>query len=224
MNVTKFNFTLLVALAGLLINSAYAGNQQEEKLSADVQTSLHSAIINPIQPHLVFSDKEKAAAWLSDMSNRLKSVAPKDPLVQDEFMRKRLLTTIQYESIRAGLDPQLVLSLITVESRFNKYAISSAGARGIMQVMPFWQRQIGARDQDLLNVQTNIRFGCTILRHYLQLERGDMFMALGRYNGSRGQATYPNLVFGALNRYWQPATVMMMAKNGELKSVNYSVN
>ncbi|HCY39494.1 MAG TPA: transglycosylase [Neisseriales bacterium] len=224
MNVTKFNFTLLVALAGLLINSAYAGNQQEEKLSADVQTSLHSAIINPIQPHLVFSDKEKAAAWLSDMSNRLKSVAPKDPLVQDEFMRKRLLTTIQYESIRAGLDPQLVLSLITVESRFNKYAISSAGARGIMQVMPFWQRQIGARDQDLLNVQTNIRFGCTILRHYLQLEHGDMFMALGRYNGSRGQATYPNLVFGALNRYWQPATVMMMAKNGELKSVNYAVN
>ncbi len=224
MNVTKFNFALLVALAGLLINSAYAGNQQEEKLSADVQTSLHSAIINPIQPHLVFSDKEKAAAWLLDMSNRLKSVAPKDPLVQDEFMRKRLLTTIQYESIRAGLDPQLVLSLITVESRFNKYAISSAGARGIMQVMPFWQRQIGARDQDLLNVQTNIRFGCTILRHYLQLEHGDMFMALGRYNGSRGQATYPNLVFGALNRYWQPATVMMMAKNGELKSVNYSVN
>ena len=224
MNVTKFNFALLVALAGLLINSVYAGNQQEEKLSADVQTSLHSAIINPIQPHLVFSDKEKAVAWLLDMSNRLKSVAPKDPLVQDEFMRKRLLTTIQYESIRAGLDPQLVLSLITVESRFNKYAISSAGARGIMQVMPFWQRQIGARDQDLLNVQTNIRFGCTILRHYLQLEHGDMFMALGRYNGSRGQATYPNLVFGALNRYWQPATVMMMAKNGELKSVNYSVN
>ena len=224
MNVTKFNFVLLLALAGLLINSAYAGNQQEEKLSADVQTSLHSAIINPIQPHLVFADKEKAAAWLLDMSNRLKGVAPKDPLVQDEFMRKRLLTTIQYESIRAGLDPQLVLSLITVESRFNKYAISSAGARGIMQVMPFWQRQIGARDQDLLNVQTNIRFGCTILRHYLQLERGDMFMALGRYNGSRGQATYPNLVFGALNRYWQPATVMMMAKNGELKSVNYSVN
>ena len=224
MNVTKFNFALLVALAGLLINSVYAGNQQEEKLSADVQTSLHSAIINPIQPHLVFSDKEKAVAWLLDMSNRLKSVAPKDPLVQDEFMRKRLLTTIQYESIRAGLDPQWVLSLITVESRFNKYAISSAGARGIMQVMPFWQRQIGARDQDLLNVQTNIRFGCTILRHYLQLEHGDMFMALGRYNGSRGQATYPNLVFGALNRYWQPATVMMMAKNGELKSVNYSVN
>lgn len=224
MSVAKIDLKLGFMLSLLLINVAYAGNQQEEKLSADVQTSLHSAIINPIQPHLVFADKDKAAAWLSDMSNRLKSVAPKDPLVQDEFMRKRLLTTIQYESVRAGLDPQLVLSLITIESRFNKYAISSAGARGIMQVMPFWQRQIGAQDQDLLNVQTNIRFGCTILRHYLQLERGDMFMALGRYNGSRGQATYPNLVFGALNRYWQPATVMTMAKNGEIKYVNYSVN
>lgn len=224
MIVAKIYLKLGFILSLLLINVAYAGNQQEEKLSADVQTSLHSAIINPIQPHLVFADKEKAAAWLSDMSNRLKSVAPKDPLVQDEFMRKRLLTTIQYESVRAGLDPQLVLSLITVESRFNKYAISSAGARGIMQVMPFWQRQIGAQDQDLLNVQTNIRFGCTILRHYLQLEHGDMFMALGRYNGSRGQAVYPDLVFGALNRYWQPATVMTMAKNGEIKYVNYSVN
>jgi soluble lytic murein transglycosylase-like protein len=224
MSVAKVSLKLGFMLSILLVNVVYAGNQQEEKLSADVQTSLHSAIINPIQPHLVFADKDKASAWLSDMSNRLKSVAPKDPLVQDEFMRKRLLTTIQYESIRAGLDPQLVLSLITVESRFNKYAISSAGARGIMQVMPFWQRQIGTGDQDLLNVQTNIRFGCTILRHYLQLEHGDMFMALGRYNGSRGQATYPNLVFGALNRYWQPATVMTMAKNGEIKYVNYSVN
>lgn len=223
MSVAKsFSFKLGVLLCLGFINVVYAGNQQEEKLSADVQTSLHSAIINPIQPHLVFSSKEKADAWLSDMSNRLKKVAPKDPLVQDEFMRKRLLTTIQYESIRAGLDPQLVLSVITVESRFNKYAISGAGARGIMQVMPFWQRQIGAQDQDLLNVQTNIRFGCTILRHYLQLEHGDMFMALGRYNGSRGQAVYPDLVFGAMNRYWQPATVMTMAKNGEIKYINYS--
>ncbi len=223
MSVAKnYSFKLGFLLSLGFINVVYAGNQQEEKLSADVQTSLHSAIINPIQPHLVFSSKEKADAWLSDMSNRLKSVAPRDTLVQDEFMRRRLLTTIQYESIRAGLDPQLVLSLITVESRFNKYAISSAGARGIMQVMPFWQRQIGAQDQDLLNVQTNIRFGCTILRHYLQLEHGDMFMALGRYNGSRGQAVYPHLVFGAMNRYWQPATVMTMAKNGAIKYINYS--
>lgn len=206
----------------LLPLTVFAGSQQEEVLSADVQASLHSAIINPIQPHLVFSSKEKADAWLKDMSARLKKLSPKDPLIQDDFMRARLLTTIQYESIRAGLDPQLVLSLITVESRFNKYAISSAGARGIMQVMPFWLKQIGASGQDLLNVQTNIRFGCTILRHYLQIERGDMFMALGRYNGSRGQATYPNLVFSAYNRYWQPAKVVSMAKNGEIKYIDYS--
>lgn len=221
MHVIK-KVTLVIASVIFMSSAAYAGNQQEEALSADVQASLHTAIINPIQPHLVFSSKEKADAWLSDMSSRLKKVSPKDPLIQDDFMRTRLLTTIQYESVRAGLDPQLVLSLITVESRFNKYAISSAGARGIMQVMPFWMRQIGAQGQDLLNVQTNIRFGCTILRHYLQLERGDVFMALGRYNGSRGQATYPNLVFGAMNRYWQPATFVVITKSGDVKSIDYT--
>lgn len=197
---------------------AFAGNQQEERLSADVQASLHSAIINPIRPHLVFSTEEQAGAWLSDMSNRLRKWVP------DDFMRKRLLVIIQYEAVRAGLDPQLVLSVITVESRFNKYAISGAGARGIMQVMPFWMSQIGASDQDLLDVQTNIRFGCTILRHYLQLEHGDTYYALGRYNGSRGQSAYPNLVFDAYNRYWQPATVMTMTKSGDIKYVDYASN
>lgn len=201
---------------------AYAGNQQEEALSADVQATMHSAIINPIQPHLVFSSTEKANAWLQDMSVRLKRLTPKNSLVQDDFMRNRLLTTIQYEAVRAGLDPQMVLSLITVESRFNKYAISSAGAQGLMQVMPFWLRQIGASNQDLLNMQTNIRFGCTILRHYLQLEKGNMFMALGRYNGSRGQATYPNLVYNAYNQYWKPVQVITLSKNGEIKSLDYS--
>lgn len=216
-------FKQLILLIGFLYPIAsFAGNQQEEKLSSDVQASLHSAIINPIQPRLVFSSDEKADAWLADMSNRLKKLAPKDPLVQDDFMRKRLLTTIQYESVRAGLDPQLVLSVITVESRFNKYAISSAGARGIMQVMPFWLKQIGAADQDLLNVQTNIRFGCTILRYYIQMEKGDLFMALGRYNGSRGQATYPNLIFAAYARYWQPAKFATLAKNGDVKYVDYT--
>jgi soluble lytic murein transglycosylase-like protein len=214
--------TLIACGAMLFSMVAHAGNQQEEKLSADVQASLHSSIINPIQPHLVFATPEKADAWLDDMSNRLKKVAPKNPLVQDDFMRNRLLVTIQYEATRAGLDPQLVLSVITVESRFNKYAISSAGAQGIMQVMPFWLRQIGAYDQDLLNVQTNIRFGCTILRHYMQLEHGDTFYALGRYNGSRGKPDYPNLVFNAYNRYWQPATVMIIAKNGQARYINYS--
>ncbi len=221
MHVIK-QITLVITSVIFMSSVAYAGNQQEEALSADVQASLHSAIINPIQPHLVFSSKEKADAWLSDMSSRLKKLSPKDPLIQDDFMRKRLLTTIQYESIRAGLNPQLVLRLITVESRFNKYAISSAGAQGIMQVMPFWVRQIGAQGQDLLNVQTNIRFGCTILRHYLQLEHGDVFMALGRYNGSRGQSTYPDLVFSALRRYWEPSVFVLVTSTGEVKKIDYS--
>lgn len=212
--VRKLGFILLV---GVFAQLAYAGNQHEENLSADVQAALHSSIINPIQPHLVFSSPEKADAWISDMSSRLKRWLP------DEFMRRRLLTIIQYESVRAGLDPQLVLSIITVESRFNKYAISKVGARGIMQVMPFWLKLIGSRNQDLLDVQTNIRFGCTILRHYLQLERGDMFYALGRYNGSRGQNTYPNLVFSAHEKYWLPAKVMTIDnKTGATKNIDYS--
>ena len=214
MNVAKIIMALISG--AFFCQSAYAGNQQEEKLSADVQASLHSSIINPIQPRLVFPTKEQADAWLSDMSNRLKKWIP------DDFMRNRLLTIIQYESVRAGLDPQLVLSVITVESRFNKYAISSAGAMGIMQVMPFWVRQIGASGQDLLQVQTNIRFGCTILRHYMQLEHGDVYYALGRYNGSRGQPTYPNLVFSAYQKYWEPAAVMTLSKSGEVKYINYN--
>lgn len=219
----KKNILRLVAAVMLYCPSAsFAGNQLEEALSGDVQASLHTAIINPIQPKLIFSSKEKADAWMKDMSARLKRLAPKDALIQDDFMRERLLTTIQYEASRAGLDPQMVLSVITVESRFNKYAISYAGARGIMQVMPFWVRQIGAPGQDLLNVQTNIRFGCTILRHYLQLENGNMFMALGRYNGSRGKATYPDLVFGAYNRYWQPAVFTFITKNGDVKNIDYT--
>lgn len=213
---------ILIATLFACINFANAGDQKEESLSADVQASLHSAIINPIQPRLVFSSPEKADAWYKDMSKRLLKLAPKNPLVQDEFMRKRLLTIIQYESVRAGLDVQLVLSLITIESRFNKYAVSSAGARGLMQVMPFWVRQIGTTEQDLFNIQTNVRYGCTILRFYLQKEKGDMFMALGRYNGSRGQATYPNLVFGAYNKYWEPAAYTTIDSKGNLKSIDYT--
>lgn len=214
----------MALVLALCLPNANAGSQREEELAADVQASLHTSIINPLQPHLFFSSADKANAWLTDMSQRLKGLAPHNLLIQDDFMRKRLLTVIQYEAVRAGLDPQMVLSVITVESRFNKYAISGAGAQGIMQVMPFWRQQIGAPEQDLLNVQTNIRFGCTILRHYLQLEHGDMFYALGRYNGSRGQATYPRLVFNAYRRYWQPATFMTMAKNGHVQTIDYSLD
>ncbi len=215
MNAVKL--TLLAALS-LSFQLVYAGNQREEQLSADVQASMRTSIINPIQPHLVFSSDDKAQAWLEDMSNRLKRWVP------DDFMRKRLLIRIQYEAMRAGLDPQIVLSVITVESRFNKYALSNAGAQGIMQVMPFWLRQIGASDQSLMDVDTNIRFGCTILRYYLQLEHGNLERALARYNGSLGQRWYPDKIMDAYNRYWQPATVMTITKSGEVKYINYASN
>ena len=215
MNAVKFT---ILAVLSLGFQLAFAGNQREEQLSADVQASMRTSIINPIQPHLVFSSDEKAQAWLEDMSNRLKRWVP------DDFMRKRLLIRIQYEAMRAGLDPQIVLSVITVESRFNKYALSKAGAQGIMQVMPFWLRQIGANDQSLMDVDTNIRFGCTILRYYLQLEHGNMERALARYNGSLGQRWYPDKIMDAYNRYWQPATVMTITKSGEVKYINYASN
>jgi soluble lytic murein transglycosylase-like protein len=116
----------------------------------------------------------------------------------EHVARVEFLETLWYESARAGLDPSLVLGVVQVESGFRKYAISSAGARGYMQVMPFWALLIGDGDSArLFHMQTNLRFGCVILRHYLNLERGDLFLTLGRYNGSRGRPEYPNLVFGA---------------------------
>ncbi len=180
-------------------NNVLAGNQMQEKLAADVQASLHSSIINPIQPHLVFDTKAEADAWMNDMSARLKKWVP------DDFLRKRYLTIIQYEAVRAGLDPQLVLSVITIEGKFNKYAIGTSGERGMMQVMPFWLRDIGASDQNLFDVQTNIRYGCTILRYYMLRENGDTTRALARYNGALklpNYAGYPARVFAAYNKYW----------------------
>ena len=186
-----------VVVALLLSPVVFAGTQRQDRLAADVQTALHVSIINPLEPHLVFATSAEATAWLEEMSQRLK------PWVPDEFMRKRLLIRIQYEAIRAELDPQLVLSIITVESRFQPYAISAAGAEGMMQVMPFWLQQLGASGQSLLSVATNIRFGCTILRYYLQRENGDIARALARYNGSLGQTWYSDKVLAAYAKYWQ---------------------
>jgi soluble lytic murein transglycosylase-like protein len=136
--------------------------------------------------------------WLSAMGTRLTRQFP------EAQIRREFLQTVWYEAKRAGLDPQLVLGLIQVESAFRKYAISSAGARGLMQVMPFWVRAIGTDDNNLFHLRTNLRFGCVILRHYIDIEKGDLFRALGRYNGSRGQAVYPNAVLAAA-RQWAVA-------------------
>jgi soluble lytic murein transglycosylase-like protein len=139
---------------------------------------------------------EEKISWLAEMSRRLEKRIP------DRQARMDFLKTVYYEAQRSGLDPQLVLGLIQVESGFKKYSVSSAGARGYMQVMPFWVKLIGNGDQNLFHLRTNLRFGCTILRHYLDVEKGDIYRALGRYNGSLGAPEYPNMVRGAWERQW----------------------
>ena len=178
---------------------AVAGAQVEEPLADAVRSALSAAIANSAPPKPAFETMEIRLAylrWLGDMSNRLKKRKA------EHLTRVEFLETVWYESKRAGLEPSLVLGLIQVESGFRKYAISSVGARGYMQVMPFWARLIGDGDVSrLFHMQTNLRFGCVIMRHYLTMEKGDLFLGLGRYNGSRGRAEYPNAVF-ASRRLW----------------------
>ncbi len=178
---------------------AHAGGQLEEPLMDSVRTALSSAVANQAPPEPEFFTTEARLhylRWLGTQSDRLRRRKP------EWEVRRDFLQTVWYESKRAGLDVSLVLGLIQVESAFRKYAVSSVGARGYMQVMPFWTRVIGDGDPGkLFHMQTNLRFGCVILRHYIDRERGDLFMALGRYNGSRGKPPYPNAVFAA-QRNW----------------------
>ncbi len=179
---------------------ALAGAQREEELIDSVRTALSAAVAERAPPGPVdFADSRARLAhlhWRAACGVRLQARLP-DTQTRDEFLH-----TLWYEATRAGLEPALVLGLIEVESDFRKYAVSAAGARGYMQVMPFWVRTLGAGDPAyLFHLQTNLRFGCVILRHYLNLEQGDLFMALGRYNGSRGQAAYPQAVLAARQRW-----------------------
>jgi len=194
-----WRYLLLLMVCGMP-SAAIAGNQKEEALADAVRVALARAITDPRPPKLVFSNESERVAWqrwFDVMSRRLHSRMP-DTMVRQEFLQ-----TVWYESRRAGLEPALVLGLIQVESAFRKYAISRAGARGYMQVMPFWTHAIGdGKPASLFHMQTNLRYGCAILRLYLDLERGDVFMALGRYNGSRGRPEYPNAVRAAWQR-WQ---------------------
>jgi soluble lytic murein transglycosylase-like protein len=203
---------LTLALAGVAPLAAVAGNQVEESLSANVQASLHRSVSDYPAPRLVFVTQAEGESWLAEMSRRLEARIPDAPT------RRGFLTTVQYEATRAGLDPQLVLGVIQHESNFRKYAISEVGARGYMQVMPFWVRNIGNSDHDLFNLRTNMRYGCMILRYYLDLENGDLFRALGRYNGSLGHAEYPNAVLAAIQRHWtwnaRPANVAVNTTPG----------
>ncbi|WP_066337006.1 lytic transglycosylase domain-containing protein [Azohydromonas lata] len=193
---------LLGAALGLPFGPARAGAQREEDLSDAVRSVLSAAIAADAPPHPEFAGTAQRMAylrWLTAMSERLQ------PRKAERRTRVEFLQTLWYESRRAGLETDLVLGLVQVESNFRKYAVSSAGARGYMQVMPFWARLIGDGDASrLFHMQTNLRFGCVILRHYLEREDGDLFMALGRYNGSRGRPEYPNMVFGARRQWAMP--------------------
>lgn len=193
---------LAFALQALAVGAATAGAQIEEPLADAVRTALSAAVQDDAPPRPAFESIDDRLAylrWLAAMSERLKRRKA------EHTTRVEFLEALWYESRRAGLEPELVLGLIQVESGFRKYAVSKAGARGYMQVMPFWARLIGSGDPArLFHMQANLRFGCVILRHYLEIERGDLFMALGRYNGSRGRPEYPNAVLAA-RRAWLPA-------------------
>jgi soluble lytic murein transglycosylase-like protein len=184
-------FTVCV-VALIASATAYAGNQKEEAMADSVRLALHRAVSDSRPPKVTFTNFEDRIAylnWLGDMSDRLHR------RIKDRQTRIEFLETVWYESKRAGVDPGLVLGLIQVESGFKKYATSVVGARGYMQVMPFWSRAIGDGDPGkLFNMQANLRYGCLILRHYIDMESGNLYMALGRYNGSRGRPEYPNAV------------------------------
>ncbi|HJV72634.1 MAG TPA: lytic transglycosylase domain-containing protein [Noviherbaspirillum sp.] len=190
-----------MAIAAIILIStcASAGNQKEEALADSVRIALHNAITDARPPKPQFADIEeriKYLHWLGEMSERLKKKLP------DQQVRREFLETTWYEARRAGLDPAMVLGLIQVESAFRKYAVSPVGAHGYMQVMPFWTRVIGDGDRrKLFHMQTNLRYGCSILRLYLDMEKGNLFLALGRYNGSRGRPEYPNAVLSAWKRW-----------------------
>lgn len=192
----------LLLAASFLTLPAQAGGQREEAMSANVRSSLQRGLADTAVTRTAFRQAADETAWLKEMSHRLSKRIP------DESERMEFLTTLHWEASRAGVDPQLMLGLIQVESGFRKYAISPVGARGYTQVMPFWVKAIGNPDHNLFQLRTNLRYGALILRHYIDIERGDLFRALGRFNGSLGRPEYPNLVVGAWKRHWdyQPTT------------------
>jgi soluble lytic murein transglycosylase-like protein len=188
----------LAAIVFLLLPvQALAGAQQYEPLADSVRARLSTAVSDRAPAAIHFKSSADAQRWLGEMDTRLARRVP------DRKQRLELLRTVHYEALRARLDPQLVLGIIEVESGFRKYAVSAAGARGYMQVMPFWLKLIGEPKHNLFHMRTNLAYGCAVLRHYLDVEKGDYFRALGRYNGSLGKPEYPNLVLTAWKGRWK---------------------
>jgi soluble lytic murein transglycosylase-like protein len=196
--------TIAACALGVFALAAQAGPQMYEPMAESVRAALHAAITDRPPPIIARNDNDYLA-WRAEMSLRLTRWLPTE---QD---RLDLLDTVHYEATRAGLDPQLILGLIQVESAFRKYAVSSAGARGYMQIMPFWVGVIGSPGDNLFHMRTNLRYGCIILRHYLDIEKGNLFRALGRYNGSLGKATYPDKVRTAWEGNWKAVAARTQA-------------
>ncbi len=180
---------LVLSLACLTTISAYAGNDEFDP-------KLRQLLQEAIESDYGFEDRFAAEVWLLDMSNRLKR------FVQSPSTRIAILKQVHYEASRVNVAPELVLAVIEVESAFDEFAISVSGARGLMQVMPFWLDEIELSDKNLFKIRTNLRMGCTILRYYIDIEAGNLTRALARYNGSLGKYVYPNKVFKALNERW----------------------
>ena len=200
----------ILAVGTLAPLPASAGAQAEEQLAPSVVAGLSKAIADaPIPTN--YANRDELQPWLHEMSQRLAFK------LADERERRELLATVYYEAVRAGLDPQVMLGVMYHESGFKKYAISIAGARGYMQVMPFWVKQIGQADQNLFHLRTNLRYGAVILRYYLNIENGDYYRALGRYNGSLGKPDYPNAVMAAVNRHFQYTPIAKTAANAETR-------
>jgi soluble lytic murein transglycosylase-like protein len=205
-------FRLGWALAWAVPGAAVAGGQVYEPLSTSVRAVLNRSVSDQATPFLAFDTETEARRWLAAMSKRLASH------IADRLQREEFLISVHYEAKRAGLDPQLVLGLIQVESNFRKYAVSRSGAKGYMQVMPFWVQLIGRTEDNLFHLRTNLRFGCVILRHYLDQENGDLYRALGRYNGSLGKPHYPTLVVRAWQRNWHYATHSEVTARADTRS------
>jgi soluble lytic murein transglycosylase-like protein len=201
-------FSLALLSSAMLSQDAHAGSQKEEALADSVRLALERAIRDGRPPKPVFRDegaRVRYQQWFDTMSARLKRRLP------DDQVRTEFLESAWYEATRAGLDPGLVLGLVQVESAYRKYAVSIVGARGYMQVMPFWTKVIGdSNRRALFDMQTNLRYGCSILRMYIDMEGGNLYLALGRYNGSRGRPEYPNAVLAAWKN-WQftPTTLAL---------------
>ena len=192
MSSTLIRTFLLLCLFVSTVYKATAEDFVPPIIDDEMRQTLRQAMYGPGG----FEDHIAAEVWLTDMSNRLKKTIP------DAKYRLELLKTIHAEAVRSNLQPELVLSVIQVESNFDRFAISPAGARGLMQVMPFWIKELGHPDDNLFIPKMNLRYGTTILKYYMDKENGQTSKALARYNGSVGKYRYPRLVFNALRKKW----------------------